>query len=188
MRIAAEYSFKDGLLQLGKHHSSLLTEVREAINAVTLTTARVGLEHGDSRSSRTHYHRAVLDRAFKKELYTSGWEKVLVACKFHRKDALNENGVNVDLEGAFRELDFVKNRVGVELQLHSLPVCSICATMTVFRNLGFIDYGIGIVPMQSLTIKMGSDVPCFEQFVWDLEERGVSNIDIPILVIGIAVT
>jgi hypothetical protein len=26
----------------------------------------------------------------------------------------------------------------------------------------------------------------FEQFVWDLEARGVSNIDIPVLVLGVA--
>ncbi len=28
-------------------------------------------------------------------------------------------------------------------------------------------------------------VSYFEQFVWDLETRGVSNIDIPVLVLGI---
>ncbi|HIQ00710.1 MAG TPA: restriction endonuclease, partial [Anaerolineales bacterium] len=28
-------------------------------------------------------------------------------------------------------------------------------------------------------------VSYFEQFVWDLEQRGVSDIDIPVLVLGI---
>jgi hypothetical protein len=34
---------------------------------------------------------------------------------------------------------------------------------------------------------MSSGVSYFEQFVWDLERRGVSNIDIPVLILGITV-
>ena len=33
---------------------------------------------------------------------------------------------------------------------------------------------------------MLSGVSCFEQFVWDLEELGVSDIDIPVLILGVA--
>lgn len=33
---------------------------------------------------------------------------------------------------------------------------------------------------------MSTGVSYFEQFVWDLEARGVSNIDIPVLILGIA--
>jgi hypothetical protein len=32
---------------------------------------------------------------------------------------------------------------------------------------------------------MSSEVSYFEQFVWDLEQRGTSNIDVPVLIIGI---
>jgi hypothetical protein len=32
---------------------------------------------------------------------------------------------------------------------------------------------------------MSSGVSYFEQFIWDLEQRGVSNIDIPALILGI---
>jgi len=32
---------------------------------------------------------------------------------------------------------------------------------------------------------MSTGVSYFEQFVWDLEQRGVSDIDIPVLVLGI---
>ena len=32
---------------------------------------------------------------------------------------------------------------------------------------------------------MSTGVSFFEQFVWDLEKRGVSNIDIPVLILGI---
>jgi len=33
---------------------------------------------------------------------------------------------------------------------------------------------------------MSSGVSYFEQFVWDLETRGVSDIDIPVLILGVS--
>ena len=32
---------------------------------------------------------------------------------------------------------------------------------------------------------MSTGVSYFEQIVWDLEQRGVANIDIPVLVLGV---
>lgn len=48
-----------------------------------------------------------------------------------------------------------------------------------------IDCGIEIVPVKGLVDGMSTGVSYFEQFVWDLEHRGVSDIDIPVLVLGI---
>jgi hypothetical protein len=58
--------------------------------------------------------------------------------------------------------------------------------MTIFRNLGVIDVGIEIVPIKLLAEEMSTGVSYFEQFVWDLEHRGVADIDIPVLVVGVA--
>ncbi len=57
--------------------------------------------------------------------------------------------------------------------------------MTIFRNLGHINAGVEIVPVKELAEQMSTGVSYFEQFVWDLEQRGVSNIDVPVLIIGI---
>jgi hypothetical protein len=64
-------------------------------------------------------------------------------------------------------------------------VYNVCAKMTIFKKLGFIDEGIEIVPVKSFVDYMSSGVSYFEQFVWDLEKRGVSNIDIPVLILGV---
>ncbi len=64
-------------------------------------------------------------------------------------------------------------------------VYNVAAKMTIFHNLGFIDVGIEIVPIRRFAQDMSSGVSYFEQFVWDLEHRGVSNIDIPVLILGI---
>ncbi len=89
--------------------------------------------------------------------------------------------------GAFREMDFLKKGVGVEVQFgkYAFMVYNVCAKMTIFHNLGFIDAGVEIVPIKNFADEMSTGVSYFEQFIWNLEKRGVSNIDIPVLILGI---
>lgn len=84
-------------------------------------------------------------------------------------------------------MDFVKNRVGVEIQLgkYAFMVYNVCAKMTIFHKQNIIDVGIEVVPLKELAEEMSSGVSYFEQFVWDLEQRGVADIDIPVLILGI---
>jgi hypothetical protein len=58
--------------------------------------------------------------------------------------------------------------------------------MTIFHRLDLIDVGVEIVPIKSFADHMSTGVSYFEQFVWDLEHRGVSDLDIPVLILGIA--
>jgi hypothetical protein len=55
------------------------------------------------------------------------------------------------------------------------------------EGINIIDVGVEIVPVKDFADDMSTGVSYFEQFVWDLEHRGVSNIDIPVLILGIAV-
>ncbi len=84
-------------------------------------------------------------------------------------------------------MDFIKEKLGIELQFgkYSFMVYNVCAKMTIFSNLGHIDAGVEIVPVKEFADEMSSGVSYFEQFVWDLEHRGVSNIDIPVFVLAI---
>ena len=90
-------------------------------------------------------------------------------------------------KGAFREMDFIKEKLGVEVQFgkYSFMVYNICAKMTIFNKLGYIDTGIEIVPVKKFVEQMSTGVSYFEQFIWDLEQRGVADIDIPVLILGI---
>ena len=89
--------------------------------------------------------------------------------------------------GAFREMDFVKNRLGVEVQFgkYAFMAYNVSAKMTIFHNHTIIDAGIEIVPMKHMADQMSSGVSYFEQIKWDLENRGVADIDIPVIVMGI---
>ncbi len=89
----------------------------------------------------------------------------------------------------YRDMDFVKEKLGIEVQFgkYAFMVYNVCAKMTIFRNFGHIEAGVEIVPVKELAEQMSTGVSYFEQFVWDLEKRGVSNIDVPALIIGIGV-
>ena len=84
-------------------------------------------------------------------------------------------------------MDFVKNKLGIEVQFgkYAFMVYNVCAKMTIFHNLGHINHGIEIVPVKAFANEMSSGVSYFEQFIWDLNSRGVSNIDIPVMILGI---
>ncbi|HIW77734.1 MAG TPA: hypothetical protein H9874_01120, partial [Candidatus Bilophila faecipullorum] len=88
-----------------------------------------------------------------------------------------------------RDMDFLKEgvKLGVEVQFgkYAFMVYNVCAKMTIFSNLGKIDTGIEIVPVKHLADEMSTGVSYFEQFAWDLTKRGTSNIDIPVLILGI---
>ena len=86
-------------------------------------------------------------------------------------------------------MDFIKNgkKLGVEVQFgkYAFMVYNVCAKMTIFSKMGLIDTGIEIVPVKNFANEMSTGVSYFEQFAWDLHHRGVSDIDIPVLILGI---
>jgi len=49
-----------------------------------------------------------------------------------------------------------------------------------------IDAGIEIVPVRVFADAMASGNTCFEELVWYLKTRGTADIDVPVLVLGIA--
>jgi hypothetical protein len=74
----------------------------------------------------------------------------------------------------------------VQFGKYAFMVYNVCAKMTIFHNMNVIDAGIEIVPLKAFADEMSTGVSYFEQFVWDLERRGVADIDIPVLILGIA--
>lgn len=189
MRLAAQYSFKDGFNQISARYPHLLAEVKAAIAAVDASLAKTKLSKEKTKVGRMLYSPVALNKAFEKELFPRGWQNLSVDCEYPTTHYLEDYKIRSNLKGAFRDMDFVKDGLGVEVQFgkYSFMVYNVCAKMTIFRNLGFIECGIEIVPVKALALEMSSGVSYFEQFVWDLESRGVADIDIPVLILGIDV-
>ena len=187
MKIAARYSFNGGAEVVSSRFPDLLPEVVNAIRNINAKQHRTKQSTEKTKMGQMLYSPISLNKAFKQELNPLGWNATRVLCEY---ETVHYETDYVPLElnkGAFREMDFVKNKLGVEVQFgkYSFMVYNVAAKMTIFRNLGHIECGIEIVPVKAFSAQMSSGVSYFEQFVWDLTQRGVADIDIPVLILGI---
>jgi len=127
MRIAGEYSFNGGKEALESKFGAELQEIKRVI-------AGVGTE-----TQRAMYRPGFLEETFKMEFEARHWQKYRVACKYIAKHYVPSYRPSASLSEAFRELDFVMNRVGMEVHLAkhtSVMVCSVCAQMAIFHKHG----------------------------------------------------
>jgi hypothetical protein len=188
MRIAGVYSFNGGTEAVTKHYPDLLAEVNEAIKAVDASKCKSKISKEKTMMGRMLFSPRLLNKAFKKSFAVEpGWTTVRVPCTYPTTHYLEDYKIRTKNRGAFREMDFVKNNLGIEVQFgkYAFMVYNVCAKMTIFHKLGYINHGIEIVPVKAFAEEMSTGVSYFEQFVWDLESRGVADIDIPVMILGI---
>ena len=187
MIIAAEYSFNDGN-SIQKTHPYLLQEVKDIIATVDALHYKIKESKEITMPGKMLYSPAGLNSAFARNFGSKGWQKKRVTCHYST-DYYRPEYSPKQMRSAYREIDFLKGRLGIEVQFgkYAFMVYNVCAKMTIFRNLGYIDAGIEIVPVKSFADDMSTGVSYFEQFVWDLEKRGVADINIPVLIFGIDV-
>ena len=133
------------------------------------------------------YSPVSLNNAFKDAFSQRGWGPIRVSCEYPTRFFLPDYKVRTVSRGAFREMDFVKGKLGIEVQFgkYAFMVYNVCAKMTIFHKLGYINHGIEIVPVKTFADEMSTGVSYYEQFLWDLEARGVADIDIPAIILGI---
>lgn len=187
MIVAARYSFNGGQEAVAARYPHLLAEIEAAITAVDAEQHRTKLSKEKTMMGQMLYSPVALNAAIKAQLVPLGWINRRVECVYSSEYYTEEYRKTVTENVGFRDMDFVKESLGVEIQFgkYSFMVYNVAAKMTIFRNLGFIDTGIEVVPVKHFALQMSSGVSYFEQFTWDLEQRGVSNIDVPVLILGI---
>ena len=190
MVIAGKYPFKNGAEVIETNFPELLREVERAVAAVDATKCKTKASKEKTMSGKMLYSPRRLNEAFTDAFMSiGGWSKHKVKCDYPTTYYMPGYQPRILKKGAFREIDFVKDKLGVEVQFgkYAFMVYNVCAKMTIFHNLGYIDAGIEIVPVKQFADEMSTGVSYFEQFVWDLENRGIADIDIPVLVIGVDV-
>ncbi len=189
MQLAAVYSFNGGKEEVSRRFPDLLVEVNAAIKKVDASQHKTKESTEKTMRGKMLYSPTSLNKAFKRAFFENqtGWSAVRVPCEYSTSHYVEGYQHNFKNRGAFREMDFVKNKLGIEVQFgkYAFMVYNVCAKMTIFRKLGHIDCGIEIVPVKSFADEMSTGVSYFEQFVWDLEARGVADIDIPVMIFGI---
>lgn len=188
MRIVARYSFNNGQAEVTARYPSLLAEIEGAVQAVDAGSHRTKQSKEKTKQFRMLFNPKTLNAVFKQEFAKRGWEPRKEYCAYSSEYYVSDyTPTRFKGQRPYREMDFVKDKLGVEVQFgkYAFMVYNVCAKMTIFRNLGHIDCGVEIVPVRGFTREMSTGVAYFEQFVWDLSTRGVGNIDIPVVVLGI---
>jgi hypothetical protein len=187
MKVAGVFSFNGGMEFIKANKPELLNEVEMVISKVDAKEHLTKESAEKTMMGKMLYNPITLNKAIKKEFTLLGWQSIRIKCDYPKEYYVNGYKEKHEFRGAFREMDFVKEKVGIEFQFgkYSFMVYNVAAKMTIFHNLGYIDSGIEIVPVKELAENMSSGVSYFEQFVWDLKYRGVSDIDIPVLILGV---
>jgi hypothetical protein len=188
MRVVGVFSFNKGKERVTSRYADLLTEVNAVIKAVDATKLKTKESDEKTMRGRMLFDPTAINKAFKAQFNKRGWDKIRVKCEYPTGYYEPDYKTQAKLRGAYREMDFLKKKLGIEVQFgkYAFMVYNVCAKMTIFKNLGYIDTGIEIVPIKELAKEMSTGVSYFEQIVWDLEQRGVADIDIPVLILGLS--
>lgn len=190
MIIAARYSFNHGAKIVGEHFPDLLREIEDVVLEVDAESCKTKVSREKTMQGQVLYSPVALNDAFKMAFTTRSWEHKRVHCIYSSEYYTEDYQSRAKQSSGFREMDFVKQGLGVEVQFgkYSFMVYNVAAKMTIFRNLGHITAGVEIVPVKQFALQMSTGVSYFEQFVWDLEHRGIADIDVPVLILGIDTT
>jgi len=187
MIILGTFSFNNGKKFIENKYPHLIREIRGVIKNINSEKHVTKKSKEKTMVGKMLYNPKTLNYAFKEGFKKRGWETVRIKCDYPTK-YYNKSYKPKTMKGlAFREMDFIKEKLGVEVQFgkYAFMVYNIAAKMTIFRNRGYIDAGVEIVPIKEFAGNMSTGVSYFEQFIWDLENRGVSNIDVPALIFGV---
>jgi len=190
MIIAATYSFNRGAEMVRSKYPHLLQEIEQVVAGVDAERCKVKASREKTMMDRLLYSPRGLNQEYKRLLIGEmGWKRHRVACQYSTDYYCTDYRPKREGRTArpYREMDYLKEGLGVEVQFgkYSFMVYNVAAKMTIFHNLGYIDTGVEVVPVRDFAAQMSTGVSYFEQFVWDLETRGVADIDIPVLVLGV---
>lgn len=190
MKIVAEYNFNGGKEMVNEYYYYEFLEIKQAIENIDAAQFKTKVSKEKTMMGNLLYSPVEINNEFKKQLFPLGWKNYKVECDYIYGTTYDGyTPSSKSYARPFRDMDFVKQgkKIGVEVQFgkYAFMVYNVCAKMTIFRNFGIINTGIEIVPVKNFTDQMSTGVSYFEQFAWDLTQRGVSNIDTPVLIIGI---
>lgn len=186
MKIINTYSFKGGKGFLKQKHPKELREVFDAIKALDAILCLTKESKEKTKKGQVLFSPVDMNNYLKIALHQNGWTE---KAKEGKKKKFSEPR-HVFGKGRFREMDGIKNKVGLEIQFgkYAFMGYDIFSKMIIFKNLKYIECGVEIVPSSELVRQMSTGVSSFEQLLVDFENRGESNIDIPVFVLSIGLT
>src|SRR4051794_8474617 len=131
MTVLAKYSFADGEAYITKNFAGLLSEVEQAIGKVDAAKSLTKESKEKTMTGKMLYSPIVLNEEFKSHLNPLGWKHVKERCEYTTQYYVNDYKPEVRKIYPYRDMDFVKEKLGVEVQFgkYSFMVYNVCAKM-----------------------------------------------------------
>jgi hypothetical protein len=185
MKVINTYSFRGGEKFLKTKHPKELADVLEAIKNLDAVFCLTKESKEKTMKGELLFSPRHMNEKLKLALHKKSWTAKADGKKKTYAEPRHAFG-----GGRFREMDGIKNKVGLEIQFgkYAFMGYDIFSKMIIFKNLGYIECGIEVVPAEELVKQMSTGVSSFNQLLVDFENRGESSIDIPVFVIGIGLT
>lgn len=193
MKIVATYDFNGGKSAVQEKYAAEYEQIKAVIASIDASLYKTKESTEKTMMGKMLFSPSELNKAFKREFSkpeNGMWSNHKVLCDYTYGEYEDDYIKSKNTRGQpFRDMDFVKpnTKLGIEVQFgkYAFMVYNVCAKMTIFSKMGVIDTGIEIVPVKNFADDMSTGVSYFEQFAWDLEHRGTSNIDVPVFILGI---
>src|SRR5881397_1533732 len=136
MRVVARYSLKHGRQFIERNYPNLL---REVVSAIALTNAEAHKTKESEEATmrgKMLYSPTGLNETLNEQLTGRGWKTHRIPCDYPTEFYEPEYKPKPLRKGAFREMDYVKEHLGVEVQFgkYAFMVYNVCAKMTIFSR------------------------------------------------------
>lgn len=176
MNIVYTYSHLGGEEILQVHHPDMLQEIKGIVSQVQLRTAKVSREK--TKMGRKLVSPIDLNAGFKTQFNDHGYREL------RDTYTITVPSSAIEIPGAFKQVDFVKGKVLVEVQFGKYAFMFYdMAKFQYFFNENKADVGIEIVPSHTLHHRMSSGVSYGEQLVYDIERLKRTFPAVPVMVI-----
>lgn len=149
--------------------TAIYDEVKSAIQSLSVAQTFKKVSKEKTKKGKILFSPTLLNRSLRADFMTKYWQE------------------EVEHEGY--AMDLVKDRVGLEIQFGKYAFVSHdLDKMMIYRNAGLLDYGIEIIPSNTLNHKMSSGVPDFTSVVKHLRLRGSYPSDVPMIIVSLGMT
>lgn len=162
MRIVYEYSHLGGAEILQVRYPDLNSEIYEIITHIK--AKRIKISQEKTKRGKELYSPKDMNQQFREAFKNRGYREL--------RDIYTITIPNSDIEiyGAFKQIDFVKNKVLVEVQFGKYAFMFYdMAKFQYFFNENKADVGVEIVPCYALHKQMSTGVSYGEQLIYDIE-------------------
>lgn len=176
MKIVYEYSHLGGAEILQVRYPEIHAEIREIIGGVVAERTKVSREK--TMRGRRLYSPVAMNRQFDAEFGSRGYRQLRDTYTIELPNS------DVAIRGAYKQVDFVKGKVLVEVQFGKYAFMFYdMAKFQYFFNESQAEVGVEIVPCHALSKQMSSGVSYGEQLVFDIERLRRHFPAVPVYVI-----